>query len=99
MVGEGRPWADKAHIAFEDIDALRQLIQRKPTKDPARPSDAGIMIVAVDAAPRMLRIHCHGPKLVEGKHFLVQPDTLLTKERAPFGIQTNQEHDQKEKRR
>ena len=98
MVGEGRPWADKAHIAFEDIDALRQLIQRKSAKDPARPRDAGIVIVAVDAAPRMLRTHGHGSKLVESKHFLVQPDTLLTKERASLGIQADQEHDEKEKR-
>jgi hypothetical protein len=50
--GQGRPGADKRHVAFEYIDQLRKLVDAKPAEEAANPGDSGVVLLLVDAVAR-----------------------------------------------
>ena len=43
LLGDQRPRADQAHLAAEDVDQLRQLVERAAAQEPADPGDARIV--------------------------------------------------------
>ena len=59
MVGERRARADEAHIAFQNIDGLRQLVDRRGADDPSDLRHAAVAFAAVYAGAGMLCIDHH----------------------------------------
>ncbi len=55
LVRQGRPRPDDAHLAFEHVDQLRELVEREPSQDPTDPRDprrVGVQrVAAVDRGP------------------------------------------------
>src|SRR5207248_11467951 len=37
LVRDGRAWADNAHVATQDVEELRQLVEARPSQDPPQP--------------------------------------------------------------
>ena len=84
-----RAGADDAHVALEDVDQLRQLVNAGGADDLADSGDAGVVLAGGAGAPVLLRIHDHGAELdhheapaadgaallfVEHRAAVVQPD-------------------------
>ena len=71
MICKRRPRTDKAHIADQDIEDLRQLIHRGLTHKAANLCDSGIL-VAIEGRTVCIaqigRVHIHGAQL---EHFEV----------------------------
>ena len=54
MIGQRRSGTDKAHIASDNVDELRQLIKGMTAKKAAHPGNTEIMFIAVNPASGML---------------------------------------------
>ena len=54
LVGHERTGADEAHLAPEDVQQLRELVQRDATHEPADPRDPRILIDLEEASLRLI---------------------------------------------
>ena len=62
-----RPWADKTHVAPNDVDQLRQFVQAQPPHEPSDRGSSDIIRRREDRASLRFGIGDHRPKLVERK--------------------------------
>ena len=75
IVGDLRPRAHQAHVPFEHVEELRQLVQGQLAHERPEP---GLTPVVVRAPAGVLpAVHMHGPELVHIEPFFPQPYTLL----------------------
>src|SRR6185436_14975987 len=91
-----RPRAHEAHLAFEDIEKLRQLVEAQRSENPANPGDAR---VAVPGDRRVLvGIYDHRAKLVEPEGPPLPTDTDLREEDRPPRIELYRDRDEHQHR-
>src|SRR5208337_4394746 len=62
-LGPLRPRADDGHLAPDDINELRQLIQSEPAEPSSDGSDARIILLSPDRAAAGFRVRIHGAEL------------------------------------
>lgn len=84
VIGELRPWADKAHISAQNIVELGKFIQFKAAEELSYASNSRIAGRRM-SGPDGLRIFNHGAKFVDCEQTPVLPDTLLPKNDGPLG--------------
>src|SRR5512138_1281637 len=61
LIEQGRAWTDEAHVAFEDAQKLRQLIQTRAPKEVSYRGKIAIWIT-YQVGGKLWRINPHGPK-------------------------------------
>src|SRR5438128_8728669 len=85
-----RPWADEAHVAAQDVDELRDLVEAIAPEHGAQPRDAAA-VVAQDGV-RLARVEdAHGAELDETEEPAVKADTLLDEEDGAAALQLDAE--------
>src|SRR6516165_4921087 len=80
-----RPRAHEAHLATEDIEELRQLVETPRSKHPANPGDT--RVDAPGDRGVLVGIHAHRSKLVELERPPLPTDTDLREEDRPPRIE------------
>ena len=80
-----RPGADQAHVAFEDVEELGQLIETEPAQHPANRGAAVIVRPGDHRTGLGFGVGNHGPELIDGEPVVVQPDPRLAEEHRPAG--------------
>src|SRR6059036_533860 len=90
FLGNRRTRTDQAHVAFEHVPELRQLIEREPAQDSADPCDARVglylehwpahFVEVTDFAEALVRVGDHRAEFVESKRAAVEADALLLEE-------------------
>ncbi|MNG20269.1 hypothetical protein D3C84_1045090 [compost metagenome] len=85
-----RSWADQAHLAFKDVDQLRQLINACLANKAANARNARVafhfehgslnLVLLQQFFQSFLCIRHHGTELVHSKGFLILTDSCLTEE-------------------
>lgn len=88
-----RPGADQAHVALQDVEELRKLINTRLPQELPHGREARIisdlehrparLVQVLDLALPLGRIRHHGPELVQVKPWLVAADALLNEEARP----------------
>jgi len=76
------PRADERHLAAQDVEKLRQLVDARAAQDAAHGRDARVVLHGELRAVR-LRVHDHGAELDEGETLAVARIALLAKEHRP----------------
>src|SRR5664279_1593353 len=79
------PRPDEAHLALQDVEQLRQLVEREPTDEPSDAGDSGIALdleqdaaqLALQLGESLFRIHGHGTELVEVEGLPLEPHSCL----------------------
>lgn len=75
--------ADQPHIARQDVEELRKLIETSSSEDFAERSDPPVISGSPDGAGLFLGVVDHRPELVEDEYFAVFTDSpLFEKDRA-----------------
>jgi hypothetical protein len=69
--------ADDAHVPLEDIEQLRNLVQRPVAQEVAYASDAGIVLGYLQPQALVLGAHDHGTELVAAEDLAVLAHPLL----------------------
>ena len=72
------PWADQAHIPFQNVKELRQLVQAAGPKQLSKGSKPDLIRQKFSLIVPLIR---HGTEFIELKYFLVFPGALLGKQR------------------
>src|SRR3954469_12840845 len=97
-----RPWADKVHIAAQNVPELRNLIDANLPDDAAHASHA-VVAVAGPYRTILFRVHSHRAKLHHHKRPAVLADALLFIEHRSARIDLNKDcrdqHDGERKNR
>src|SRR5262245_54696699 len=91
-----RPRAHETHLAFEDIEKLRQLVETQRSKHPANPGDA--CVDAPGDRRMLISIHDHRAKLVEPEGPPLPTDTDLREEDRPPRIELYRDRDERQHR-
>lgn len=91
MVGQRGPGADEAHVAFQDVDKLRELVDGGLPDDLSHPGQAGVVMVAVDAAAGVLRVHHHRPELQHGVFPVMKSQPGLPENNGALGVQPDRQ--------
>src|SRR5687768_9059762 len=71
-----RARADEAHVAFQYIPELRQLVQLAFAENATDPGDTGIAILG-DRGPDLIRLSYHGPEFVDTERLAMEPNPDL----------------------
>ena len=71
-----RTWADEAHVAFEDVPELRDLVEVPGADEFANFETAGIVLIR-PAWATGLRIELHAAELDDGEEFTAAANALL----------------------
>ena len=96
MVGERRARADEAHVAFQNIDGLRQLVDRRGADDPSDLRHAAVAFAAVYARACVLRVDHHRAEFVHIKCLVVFAESHLLEDDRSLGLQFDRDsRDQK----
>src|ERR1700680_3093138 len=79
LIEEGRLRArpDQAHVALEDVDQLRQLVQTHPPQDSPEPGGARVARLRDHRSSSSLGVRDHGSKLVDREWSAIHADALL----------------------
>src|ERR1041385_403728 len=88
-VGPFGPRADKAHLAHENVDHLRDLVDSQLPQHSADARDAGVVFRSPHRTAAALGIARHRPEFVKLEDSLVLPHALLAVEDGARGIQFN----------
>jgi hypothetical protein len=91
LVAKGRPRADDAHVAADDVPELRQLVDREAAENPAGGGDPGVAVVDGVACAQLLRPHHHRPQLEQLELLAVLSDALLPVEDWPAVLELDRE--------
>ncbi len=84
-----RPRADPAHLPFQDIENLRQLVDARRAQPFAYPRDALVVMVGDRRQPLVLLVASHRPhraEFVDGDPLAGMPDALLAEQRRPLAF-------------
>ena len=98
MIGERGAWADNRHVAAQDGDKLRQLVNAGGADKFSDAGNARIVVVAVNAAAGVLCVDGHGAKFQNEKLLAVQPEPLLLEQDRTFRVQLDGNGDDEEQR-
>ena len=92
-----RARADEVHLAAEDVDQLRQLVEAKAAQPLANPCDP----VAVVAHPLRGRSvsRAHGPKLEQLQAPSAQADSIVDEKDWTRRVEFDGQHDERQQRR
>ncbi len=104
--GQGGPGADEAHVAGDDVEQLRELVERQAADDRADPGDAGvvlgleehapgILVEVADALEASLRVDHHAPELEALEELAVAADPRLAEDHgtAVLGLDEHRDGD------
>ena len=80
LVAEGRPRPDHRHLAADDVPELRQLVDRRSSKQAPDPSDARVAAIDREAGALLLRVDDHRAELQELEVDAVLADAGLPEE-------------------
>lgn len=82
VVGQ-RAGADKTHLAFQDIEELRQFVYAQSPDKPADPGYPGVVVGSPHRAA-LGGIFYHGPEFQDAENLVLMAQTLLMEDnRAP----------------
>ena len=97
-----RPRADQGHVALEDVEQLRRLVEREAADEAADARDA-IVVRALDdravLADEHGRVDLHRTELVELEEAPAAPGALLGEEDGALGVQPDRDRDRDQQRR
>src|SRR5208283_2125443 len=85
-----RAWADQRHVADDDVEQLRQLIDARLTEPASKARHAWIVARRLGNDIPVLK-HLHGPKFVNDKCVAVETIALLFKYYRPIGLNLEQQ--------
>src|SRR6266487_7159434 len=95
-----RAWTDQAHVAFEDIPKLRQLIEPQFPQPAPGARYARIIFASVEIGCLLVQIaHEHRAELICCKNVTFAPDTRLPEDCRSTAFHPNQQENQRKKRR
>lgn len=89
MIGERRSGADQAHITFQDIEGLRELINGRRSDHLPDFRHPVVIAAAVDAGACMLGVHDHRTELIQCKLFVVLSKPCLFEDDRPSILKLN----------
>src|SRR5262249_48704974 len=92
------PRPNQTHLAVNDVNQLRQLINPQFANPPAHAGHARILFAGPNRAVRF-GVHAHRTKLDDPKRSIVYPDSLLPVEDRPAGIELDRQSRQQHQRR
>ncbi len=92
-----RPRADEAHVPFEDVDELGQLVDAELADECADAGHPGVPLGGEGGAV-LLRVVPHAPDLVDREGLSAHPDALLGEDGRPRALQLHGDHREEEKR-
>ena len=97
------PGPDQQHVTFDDVDQLRELVQRVTAQPVPHPGDAGVVadleqdavVLVVFQQPFQLDVGVghHRAELEHGERLGVEPDTFLAVEDRASGVQADDQSD------
>ena len=96
FLGKGRPGSHDGHIANENVDELRQLVDAELANHTANAGDARVvgdledravlLVEVLELSKPLLRVRAHGAKLVHVEGLSVAAHALLRKEDRSLGV-------------
>src|ERR1700733_2780428 len=89
-----RTWAYETHVAHENVDQLRKLIQVKSAQDTANRGSPLVVLAPPHGSGIELGILTHGTELVQGESLSIQAHTFLPEQNLPLGIEPDRESNQ-----
>ena len=99
LVLDRRPRADDRHLAAQDVDQVRQLVEREAAQQAADAGDARIALEHVDAGAHRRRAGDHRAQLPELEGRAAATDAALAVEDRSAALQLDRERRQCEQRR
>lgn len=81
-----RSWPNQAHVPFEDVEELRQLVDAQLADHLAHPSDAHIAILS-ELRTVLFRVLAHAAKLVDAKILVALTHPVLQKHHGTRALQ------------
>ena len=98
IVGEGvRARADQRHLAFEDVNELRQFVEAVAAQELAERGYARVVRLGLLDTLPVLR-NRHGAEFVDRENLIVEAVTLLLEENRAFALQFDRNCDDSENR-
>src|SRR5258707_1107514 len=79
-----RPGPDQAHLSFEHIEQLRQLVERGAPQEAAESRDSWVVPGGLRYR-RAVFAHGHATELIDGDFFAVQAVSTLAEQSRPWG--------------
>ena len=78
-LGIGRMWAgsDEGHVALEDIEQLRQLVDAEGSQPLAKPGNSWVTSRGLPITQKICHAVMHGAKFVTGKQAIIETETGL----------------------
>ena len=90
LLAQRRAGADEAHVALQDVEQLRQLVEARPAQHVADPGDpgvtgeleqrAGALVVGLHGGEAGLGVDAHRAELEHPELAVAQADPLLAEE-------------------
>src|SRR5579883_1663715 len=88
-----RPWAHDGHLATQDIDELRQLVEAGLAQEGTDPRHARIVPARELLGIIVPRMMIHGAELEDLDELVIEPITLLLEEDRPAAAQLDESGD------
>jgi hypothetical protein len=99
VVGQGRSGADEGHVSLDDVEKLRELVERKGAHETSDPGNAGIAGFGIDSGTGVFSVLNHGTKLVYPEYFPLISNPVLLEQYGPAGIQQDYQRTYQDKGR
>ena len=103
LLGRERPGADQAHGSRENLEELRELVERGRPDVTAKTSQAGVILDLEEPVggltevpkviPLAIRVHDHRPELEHHERLTIPSDPSRAEEDRPGGVELDQDRD------
>ena len=94
-----RSWPDDAHVALEDIEKLRQLVERPGADETAHPRSTRVVALRPLRSALVLRPHFHRAELENAERLSIETHAHLAIENRTAILQPDGQGDQQHERR